>query len=1139
MDVKSSSRLKENTPKKKAFSLQTNNSPAKKPAGKIAPMFLLGKKKSDVAASPKKPPLDPEVARQRQEFLSSGVPEELRKQTAVRLAAQGVQGYPPLPTISHVQQISAPVCSGGVDVWRLGQVELTLRQLLDHRIVYPESIFNGDMISGSHIGATTPILLCNRIKPPCMSPDIVELCLSEISAVNPAFPVRQFYTALFEMKTETEKPPPKSESMLKTDMKGILAGCTDMVVIDDGEEVQGTSKKGRSLKLKKKGKQDNAAGEAVEKGAVENTPANCGLLWTEKYCPAKSCDVLGNTAVLKKLQAWLSEWKHVLDREARKARKLLLKKQKGRPINNKRNEDTAWDDDSDFDLDSEDSEEDDSLCNTMLMSGPHGCGKTSSVYALALEQGFKVHEVNASSCRSGKQILSQLQEATQSHQVSSQGSHTPRKHTALGTCSQEGKVQPASKMPTAFTNLFKKGGASQHPSDPPPAQDSKKRKRKKSGKDSSPSTRQAKGPEGLKSRAQHLALEDTSSQSAATRSLNLSSTTLILFDEVDVVFEEDRGFLSAIQTFMSNTKVPIILTTADPAFSTALEGRFELVTLKRPPVCSIASYMQTLCTVEGLRTDAGTLQQVAKLHNCDMRRCLLHLQYFILSGGDNFVSYRPFVTTAVANHNGSSLLPRQESNSSCTNSTSQSSQEGTKKQSIETSANFHDNDDDDDFVTLKPVRKRARILDEDSSSLQGTPDIAPSKPDMSGDSKVVMESGKCPPVHSLGMAVAENVRQCLQHTSPESRAQLISICAQLKPVTPAHLMYNNLHVLLPYQLKIVDSMEALCPRDRIEPFLKTRKRIKLNSDLYDSEASNDCLEDSSQKCKSQERNSNSADVQEEAGITVGDKVNITEVKTECNTDSNSEKFSKENHTILGKSLSQFSKFYDTMSEIDQMESKVSLQIGHSLIGVNNRQIKGSLIAGLENNLPKFDPINELDLEQCWEYSSEIEGRSAARVYQECVKLQAQVGNLSEDQSNFTDSHMVLPVLKGQEQFSLVDRSHFTPPADYCSATDNIVDNLPLLTHSSRRTLHLDYLPFVRDVCRTEQARQLVNTKRRFHHYFDSIGWPLKEKTMVTMATTFFSTIQLIVGAVLLTQIVASMNLVLRKLGIMHGRIGVY
>lgn len=49
--------------------------------------------------------------------------------------------------------------------------------------------------------------------------------------------------------------------------------------------------------------------------------------------------------------------------------------------------------------------------------GPNGVGKTASVYALAHEMGFKVLEVNASSTRNGRQVLANLREATQSHDV--------------------------------------------------------------------------------------------------------------------------------------------------------------------------------------------------------------------------------------------------------------------------------------------------------------------------------------------------------------------------------------------------------------------------------------------------------------------------------------------------------------------------------------------------------------------------------------------------------------------------------------------------------------------------------------------------------------------------------------------------
>ena len=52
------------------------------------------------------------------------------------------------------------------------------------------------------------------------------------------------------------------------------------------------------------------------------------------------------------------------------------------------------DDDSDDFYSSDDSSEDycdeENICNTMLLSGPTGCGKTAAAYACAEELGFKV-----------------------------------------------------------------------------------------------------------------------------------------------------------------------------------------------------------------------------------------------------------------------------------------------------------------------------------------------------------------------------------------------------------------------------------------------------------------------------------------------------------------------------------------------------------------------------------------------------------------------------------------------------------------------------------------------------------------------------------------------------------------------------
>lgn len=55
--------------------------------------------------------------------------------------------------------------------------------------------------------------------------------------------------------------------------------------------------------------------------------------------------------------------------------------------------------------------------NFAILTGTNGTGKTSSVYAIAKELNYTVIEINAGSRRSGKKMLQDLLEATQSHRV--------------------------------------------------------------------------------------------------------------------------------------------------------------------------------------------------------------------------------------------------------------------------------------------------------------------------------------------------------------------------------------------------------------------------------------------------------------------------------------------------------------------------------------------------------------------------------------------------------------------------------------------------------------------------------------------------------------------------------------------------
>lgn len=66
----------------------------------------------------------------------------------------------------------------------------------------------------------------------------------------------------------------------------------------------------------------------------------------------------------------------------------------------------------------------------------------------------------------------------------------------------------------------------------------------------------------LCSRDANSPVASTSKERISEEQSKKVATSLILFEEVDVVFDDDSGFLAAIKTFMTTTKRPVILTTS-------------------------------------------------------------------------------------------------------------------------------------------------------------------------------------------------------------------------------------------------------------------------------------------------------------------------------------------------------------------------------------------------------------------------------------------------------------------------------------------------------------------------------------------------------------------------------------------------
>ena len=209
--------------------------------------------------------------------------------------------------------------------------------------------------------------------------------------------------------------------------------------------------------------------------------------------------------------------------------------------------------------------------------GPNGIGKTATVYALAHEMGFKVLELNASSTRSGRQVLANLREATQSHSVK-------KRENSIDKNTKENLNAKKDAKPTEIKKSLNDGG--------------------RGGR-------------------------------------QVDKTTLILFEDIDIAFDElDEGFYSAINSLIATTKRPIILTTSSPNFLAKTKS-FNFKSMPQPFVFKhvqsriTARYLQLLCLVEGYNIHLDSLVGLVELNVGNISTSMHQLQYWVNTSTNN------------------------------------------------------------------------------------------------------------------------------------------------------------------------------------------------------------------------------------------------------------------------------------------------------------------------------------------------------------------------------------------------------------------------------------------------------------------------------------------------------------------------
>ncbi|KAH7140818.1 hypothetical protein EDB81DRAFT_65402 [Dactylonectria macrodidyma] len=243
------------------------------------------------------------------------------------------------------------------------------------------------------------------------------------------------------------------------------------------------------------------------------------------------------------------------------------------------------------------------LTNAAVVSGPHGSGKTAAVYAVAKELGFEIFEINSGSRRSGRDLLERVGDMTRNHLV--------QHHTDQAT---EGDEEDAvskelkSGKQGMMTAFFK----------PKPMAVSNKPMTKRMEKNIEPGKQSA--PRNQKQ-------------------------SLILLEEVDVLYEEDKHFWATLMGMIEQSKRPFIMTCNDeslvPLQSLSLHGIFRF----SPPPTPLAVDLCILVAAnEGHLLNRPTVDALYKCRSNDLRATLTELNYWCQIGvGDRRGGFDWFV----------------------------------------------------------------------------------------------------------------------------------------------------------------------------------------------------------------------------------------------------------------------------------------------------------------------------------------------------------------------------------------------------------------------------------------------------------------------------------------------------------------
>jgi DNA polymerase III delta prime subunit len=253
--------------------------------------------------------------------------------------------------------------------------------------------------------------------------------------------------------------------------------------------------------------------------------------------------------------------------------------------------------------------------NVILVSGPHGCGKSAAVYAVAKELDFEVFEINSGTRRSGKDIQDRVGDMTANHLVNHKRAEAPaREETGPVDDNETERIDTAcqkdidSGRQGTMMSFFK----------------------------TKPTTQAKAKPRPKPQETHQVSTAAQTTLPTLNPSSNSQKQSLILFEEADILFEEDQQFWAQVMKLAANSKRPIVITCNDEK-QIPLEGLplAAILRLQSPLVDLATDYMLVLVGREGHILERQAVSDLYRSKSHDLRASITELNFWCqISVGD-------------------------------------------------------------------------------------------------------------------------------------------------------------------------------------------------------------------------------------------------------------------------------------------------------------------------------------------------------------------------------------------------------------------------------------------------------------------------------------------------------------------------